>query len=38
MKIYFASDQHFGAPNAEKSKQREVLFLQWLTEIKKDAT
>ena len=38
MKIYFASDQHFGAPNPEKSKQRELLFLQWLTEIKKDAT
>jgi UDP-2,3-diacylglucosamine hydrolase len=38
MKIYFASDQHFGAPTLEKSKVREKLFVQWLEEIKKDAT
>jgi len=38
MKIYFASDQHFGAPNATKSKKREILFVKWLDEIKKDAT
>ncbi len=38
MKIYFASDQHFGAPNSIKSKEREVLFVQWLDEVKKDAT
>ena len=38
MKVYFASDQHFGAPNAEKSKVRENLFVAWLDEIKKDAT
>ncbi len=38
MKIYFASDQHFGAPNAEKSRKRELLFVAWLDEIKSDAT
>ncbi len=38
IKIYFASDQHFGAPNTVKSKEREVVFVQWLDEIKKDAT
>ncbi|HIP48905.1 MAG TPA: UDP-2,3-diacylglucosamine diphosphatase [Lutibacter sp.] len=38
MKIYFASDQHFGAPNSEKSKEREILFVKWLDTIKKDAT
>ena len=38
MKIYFASDQHFGAPTVEKSKGREFIFVQWLDEIKKDAT
>ena len=37
-KIYFASDQHFGAPTAETSKPREALFLQWLNDIEKDAT
>lgn len=36
-KIYFASDQHFGAPTPEKSKIREELFIRWLDEIKKDA-
>ena len=36
-KIYFASDQHFGAPTPELSKPREAKFLAWLDEIKKDA-
>lgn len=36
-KIYFASDQHFGAPTIEKSKIREQKFVQWLDEIKADA-
>lgn len=34
-KIYFASDQHFGAPTPELSKPREAKFLAWLDEIKK---
>lgn len=38
MKIYFASDQHFGAPNVSKSKEREAIFIKWLDEIKVDAT
>ena len=37
-KIYFASDQHFGAPTQEASKVREKLFLDWLNEIEKDAS
>jgi len=36
-KIYFASDQHFGAPTTEKSKIREQKFVKWLDEIKSDA-
>lgn len=36
-KIYFASDQHFGAPTAEKSFPREQKFVAWLDMIKKDA-
>ena len=36
-KIYFASDQHFGAPTLEASKVREKIFLNWLDEIEKDA-
>lgn len=36
-KIYFASDQHFGAPNPAESKIREEKFIRWLDEIKKDA-
>jgi UDP-2,3-diacylglucosamine hydrolase len=36
-KIYFASDQHFGAPNPEQSKIREAKFISWLDDIKKDA-
>lgn len=36
-KIYFASDQHFGAPTSEKSKIRELKFVKWLDSIKEDA-
>lgn len=36
-KIYFASDQHFGAPNPAESKIREAKFIAWLDEIKSDA-
>ena len=36
-KIYFASDQHFGAPTATASFSREQKFVTWLDEIKKDA-
>ncbi len=36
-KIYFASDQHFGAPNPAESKIREDKFIRWLNEIKSDA-
>lgn len=31
-KIFFASDQHLGAPTAEKSLPREQKFLRWLKE------
>ncbi len=36
-KIYFASDQHFGAPTVSESKVREAKFINWLDHIKKDA-
>ena len=36
-KIYFASDQHFGAPTSELSFPREQKFVAWLDEVKKDA-
>ena len=36
-KVYFASDQHFGAPDFEKSKEREVKFVRWLEMIQFDA-
>jgi len=36
-KIYFASDQHFGAPTPELSFPREQKFVSWLDEIKGDA-
>jgi UDP-2,3-diacylglucosamine hydrolase len=36
-KIYFASDQHFGAPTPKESKVREAKFINWLDQIKKDA-
>lgn len=37
-KIYFASDFHLGAPNKEKSSAREKRIVQWLDEIKTDAS
>ncbi|HNS42782.1 MAG TPA: UDP-2,3-diacylglucosamine diphosphatase [Taishania sp.] len=37
-KIYFASDFHLGAPNYEKSLEREKKIVAWLDTIKKDAT
>jgi len=36
-KIYFASDQHLGIPNHEKSLIREKKFVQWLDIVKQDA-
>jgi len=36
-KIYFASDQHFGAPTPELSFPREQKFVAWLDEVKQDA-
>ena len=35
-KIYFASDQHFGAPDKTKSRERETIFLRWLDTVEKD--
>ncbi len=36
-KIYFASDNHLGAPTAEASLPREKKFVAWLDDVKKDA-
>jgi len=36
-KIYFASDQHFGAPTPELSFPREQKFVAWLDKVKDDA-
>jgi UDP-2,3-diacylglucosamine hydrolase len=36
-RIYFASDFHLGAPNMEKSRERERLIVKWLDEAAKDA-
>ncbi|MEZ7944699.1 MAG: UDP-2,3-diacylglucosamine diphosphatase [Flavobacteriaceae bacterium] len=36
-KIYFASDQHLGAPTPEASLPREKKFVAWLDTIKEDA-
>ena len=36
-KIYFASDNHLGAPTVAESKPREAKFVQWLNTIKADA-
>ncbi|MBL19223.1 MAG: UDP-2,3-diacylglucosamine hydrolase [Flavobacteriaceae bacterium] len=36
-KVYFASDNHLGAPTADKSRIREKRFIAWLNSIKKDA-
>ncbi|MFY9242206.1 MAG: UDP-2,3-diacylglucosamine diphosphatase [Polaribacter sp.] len=35
--VYFASDQHLGAPTPKESMPREKKFVAWLDEIKKDA-
>ena len=35
-KIYFSSDNHLGAPNAESSIARERIFISWLNHIQKD--
>lgn len=36
-KVYFASDQHFGAPTPESSRPREDRFVAWLDHVKADA-
>lgn len=36
-KIYFASDNHLGAPTPKESLKREKIFVQWLCEIQQDA-
>jgi UDP-2,3-diacylglucosamine hydrolase len=36
-KVYFASDQHLGAPTAEASFPREKKFVAWLDTVKQDA-
>lgn len=36
-KIYFAGDFHFGYPNHESSRRRELDIVSWLDEIKGDA-
>ncbi len=36
-KVYFASDNHLGAPNLEESLVREKKFVSWLDTVKKDA-
>jgi UDP-2,3-diacylglucosamine hydrolase len=37
-KIYFASDLHLGTPDEISSAAREKLFVQWLDEVKADAS
>ncbi|NQX76722.1 UDP-2,3-diacylglucosamine diphosphatase [Gilvibacter sp.] len=36
-KIYFASDNHLGAPTPEQSLPREKKFVRWLDHVKQDA-
>ena len=36
-RIFFASDQHLGAPTYSASRQREQLFLEWLNQIESQA-
>ena len=36
-KLYFASDFHLGAPNAEESKIREKRIIRWLDSVAEDA-
>ncbi|MGI9527370.1 MAG: UDP-2,3-diacylglucosamine diphosphatase [Weeksellaceae bacterium] len=35
-KVYFASDQHLGAPTDEESAKREKIFVKWLNDIQPD--
>ena len=37
-KIYFASDNHLGAPTSSKSRPREIIFVNWLNKVKDDAS
>jgi len=37
-KAYFVSDIHLGAPALKNNKERELAFVAWLDEIKKDAS
>lgn len=37
-KIYFASDFHFGIPDRKQSLERENIFINWLEQIRKDAS
>ncbi len=36
-KVYFASDNHLGAPTMKESRLRELKFIRWLDSIKSDA-
>ncbi|MEP2056820.1 MAG: UDP-2,3-diacylglucosamine diphosphatase [Maribacter litoralis] len=36
-KVYFASDNHLGAPTMKESRVRELKFVRWLDNIKADA-
>ena len=36
-KVYFSSDNHLGAPDADSSAVREQRFVRWLDTIKADA-
>ena len=36
-KVYFASDNHLGAPTMKESRVRELKFIRWLDTIKQDA-
>jgi UDP-2,3-diacylglucosamine hydrolase len=36
-KIYFASDFHLGVPTYQKSRERELKIVSWLSDIQKDA-
>ena len=36
-KVYFASDNHLGAPTMKESRVRELKFVRWLNTVKKDA-
>lgn len=38
IKAYFVSDVHLGAPALKNNKERELAFVNWLSEIGKDAT